>query len=129
MTGPTSKKWDWDSIVEHVMINYRWVFVIFLLPVSFLFDVWFYTRSKIIFALNSAPTAHEKKVKGIQKQIREYHDSGSRAGMCTARPGNNLTGGRRVDPMTNEVMSSGGGYEVELKRYIRSRMHSNVDGI
>ena len=86
----TTKRWDWDSLVEHVMVHYRWVFVIFLLPISFLFDLWFYTRNKIIFALNSAPTAHTKKVKDVQKQVREYHDSGSRVGMCTARPGKNV---------------------------------------
>lgn len=80
-------QWDWDSIVEHMIINYRWMFVLFLLPISFLFDVWFYMRNRIIFALNSAPTSHAKKLRDIQKQIRKYHASGSQAGMCTARPG------------------------------------------
>ena len=42
----------------------------FLLPVSCLYDLWFYTRSKIVFALSSAPTKHKEKVADIQKQVK-----------------------------------------------------------
>jgi len=80
-------KWDWDSIVEHVIVHYRWVFVMFLLPVSAVYDLWYYTRNKIVFALSSAPSKHKEKVANIQKQVREYHTTGSGKGMCTARPG------------------------------------------
>ena len=43
----------------------------FLLPVSCLYDLWFYTRSKIVFALSSAPTKHKEKVADVQQQVRE----------------------------------------------------------
>ena len=90
---------------EHVIIHYRFIFVMFLLPVSLVYDLYFYTRlvhykiyykrmsqeiiprSKIVFALSSAPTKHKEKVAGIQKQVREYQTNGEGKGMCTARPG------------------------------------------
>lgn len=84
---PFPDSWDWDSIVEHVIVHYRFIFVMFLLPVSCLYDLWFYTRSKIVFALSSAPTKHKEKVADIQKQVREYQSNGEGKGMCTARPG------------------------------------------
>jgi len=37
-------KWDLDSIVEHVIVHYRWVFVMFLLPVSLAFDIYHAVR-------------------------------------------------------------------------------------
>ena len=42
----------------------------FLLPVSCLYDLWFYTRSKIVFALSSAPHKHQDKVADVQRQVR-----------------------------------------------------------
>jgi len=81
------EKWDWDSIVEHVIVHYRFVFVMFLLPVSCVYDLWFYTRSKIVFALSSAPTKHREKVAQVQQQVKEYQSIGGGRGMCTARPG------------------------------------------
>jgi len=80
-------QWDMDSIIEHIIVHYRFIFVMFLLPVSFLYDIWFYTRNKIVFAMSSAPTKHKEKVLGIQRQVREYHASGDGKGMCTGRPG------------------------------------------
>ena len=56
--------------LEHVIVHYRFIFVMFLLPVSFLYDIWFYTRNKIVFAMSSAPTKHKEKVLGIQRQVR-----------------------------------------------------------
>ena len=40
----SSGKMDFDALVEHIIVHYRWVFVMFLLPVSFLYDIYFYTR-------------------------------------------------------------------------------------
>jgi len=81
------EKWDMESIIEHVIIHYRFIFVMFLLPASFVYDLWFYARSKIVFALSSAPKKHKEKVADIQKQVREYQTDGDGKGMCTARPG------------------------------------------
>lgn len=80
-------KWDKDSITEHIIIHYRWVFVMFLLPLSLAYDIYFYTRSSIIFWMSSAPKNHAKKVADIQRQVRDWKDSGDPRPMCTARPG------------------------------------------
>ena len=45
----------------------------FLLPVSCLYDLWFYTRSKIVFALSSAPTKHKEKVEYVQQQVQSHN--------------------------------------------------------
>ena len=57
------------SCLEHVIVHYRFIFVMFLLPVSCLYDLWFYTRSKIVFALSSAPDKHKEKVADVQHQV------------------------------------------------------------
>lgn len=81
------EKWDYETVTEHVMIHYRWVFVMFLLPLSLCYDVYMAVRSHIIFKMNSAPTKHLQKVKDVQKQVRQWRDNGSIKPMCTARPG------------------------------------------
>lgn len=59
-----------ETFMEILLVDYRWVIVCFLLlPLSFLYNLWFYTRNKIIFHLNSAPRAHNEKVRKIQKQV------------------------------------------------------------
>jgi len=102
-----------ESFVEHILVHYRWIFVIFfLLPLSLLYDVAFAIRAYIVFKLASAPTKHPQKVQAVQEQVqrRVFHSishsdtlkltinfvniqvkrwaAGPReAGMCTARPG------------------------------------------
>ncbi|KAL5021082.1 hypothetical protein ScPMuIL_000237 [Solemya velum] len=44
-------------------------------------------RNSIVFKLNSAPKQHDKKVQHVQKQVRQWADSGQENPMCTARPG------------------------------------------
>lgn len=62
---------EYDSLLEEILCNYRWVFVcLFLLPISFVYNMFYYIRNKIIFAISSAPKNHDKKVKIIQKQVR-----------------------------------------------------------
>ena len=80
-------KWDIETVTEHVIIHYRWVFVMFLLPLSFLYDIYHAFRSFIVFKLNSAPSKHLQKVQKVQKQVRNWIESGSSQPMCTARPG------------------------------------------
>ena len=91
MAAPSFKllpdQWDMDSVVEHIIVHYRFIFVMFLLPVSFIYDIWFWARNKMVFAMSSAPTKHKEKVADIQRQVREYHARGEGKGMCTARPG------------------------------------------
>lgn len=56
--------------LEYILIHYRWVFVcLFLLPVSFFYDIWHYFRNWIVFRLNSAPQQHHLKVQNVQRQV------------------------------------------------------------
>lgn len=58
-----------DNLIEHILINYRWIFVLFLLPISFIYDLYFYIRSWYVFKVNSAPKKHHDKVRYVQKQV------------------------------------------------------------
>lgn len=59
-----------ETFMEILLVDYRWLIVcFFLLPMSFLYNLWFYVRNAIIFHLNSAPRAHDTKVKKIQQQV------------------------------------------------------------
>ncbi|XP_043855877.1 delta(24)-sterol reductase [Dromiciops gliroides] len=74
--------------LEFVIIHQRWVFVcLFLLPLSFIFDIYYYLRAWVVFRLNSAPRQHRQRVQHIQKQVREWKEEGSKTFMCTGRPG------------------------------------------
>lgn len=56
--------------LEYILVHYRWIFVIlFLLPLSLAYDVFFYTRNWLVFKMNSAPHKHDEKVKFVQKQV------------------------------------------------------------
>ena len=56
--------------IEHILIHYRWVFVcLFLLPISVVYDTFFYIRGKLIFWLNAAPKKHDERVRHVQKQV------------------------------------------------------------
>jgi len=81
------EKWDLESVTEHVIIHYRWIFVMFLLPVSLCYDIYHAVRSYVVFQMNTAPTEHLEKVRNVQKQVRGWNDAGSLQPMCTARPG------------------------------------------
>uniref|UniRef100_A0A8D2BU86 Delta(24)-sterol reductase n=2 Tax=Sus scrofa TaxID=9823 RepID=A0A8D2BU86_PIG len=74
--------------LEFVLIHQRWVFVcLFLLPLSLIFDIYYYVRAWVVFKLSSAPRQHEQRVRDIQKQVREWKEQGSKTFMCTGRPG------------------------------------------
>ncbi|XP_043467652.1 delta(24)-sterol reductase-like [Leptopilina heterotoma] len=76
-----------NSILEYLMVNHRWIFVIFfLLPISFVYEIFNYTRNWIVFRLSTAPTEHGKKVREVQRQVKKWNESGRKQQMCTARP-------------------------------------------
>ena len=55
---------------EYIIKHYRWVFVIlFLLPMSVVFDAYMYIRNWVVFKMNSAPKLHDARVKHVQKQV------------------------------------------------------------
>ena len=89
--GKPLKTWTVDSVMEHIIINYRWVFVMFLLPLSLCYDVFYAVRSFIVFKLNSAPKKHLEKVRNVQNQVKAWRESGMTKPMCTARPGKELS--------------------------------------
>lgn len=56
--------------LEHVLVHQRWIFVCaFLLPLSVIFDVYYYVRAWIIFKMCSAPKMHDQRVRDIQRQV------------------------------------------------------------
>ncbi|KAI6179109.1 FAD-binding PCMH-type domain-containing protein [Aphelenchoides besseyi] len=77
-----------ERILEWVLFRFRWIFVIlFVLPASVIYDQYFALRNWLVFKLNSAPKAHDRKVAIIQKQIRDWNDNGRQQKLCTARAG------------------------------------------
>ena len=50
-------QWTKQAITEHIIIHYRWVFVMFLLPISLGYDIYMALRSYVVFKLNSGKTA------------------------------------------------------------------------
>lgn len=59
-----------ESLTEYILVEYRWVIVITaLLPLSLGWKVWSILRNYVVFKMNSAPKMHDKKVKGVQKQV------------------------------------------------------------
>ena len=82
-------KWDLESIVgkrevleisvsfyfpstgEHIILHYRLVFVVLMLPLSLLYDLWFSLRGRLVFLLQSRPSKHREKVAGLQREVRE----------------------------------------------------------
>ncbi|XP_051788689.1 delta(24)-sterol reductase [Erpetoichthys calabaricus] len=74
--------------LEYVIVHQRWIFVcLFLLPLSIVFDIYYYLRAWLIFKMCSAPKLHEQRVRDIQRQVRDWHDEGRQRFMCTGRPG------------------------------------------
>lgn len=64
-----------------------WFVIVFVLPISLLFDIFFYVRSIVIMKLFSAPKLHEARVKDIQKQIETLKKNDDTRPLCTARGG------------------------------------------
>lgn len=56
--------------LEYVMVHQRWIFVcLFLLPLSVIFDVYYYARAWLTFKMCSAPKLHDQRVRDIQRQV------------------------------------------------------------
>lgn len=82
------------SLLETIFIDFRWVFVcIFLLPLSFVFNVSTVLRERLIFLLKSDPKQHNSKVARAQKQVKKFNAALGKCGsndrpiLCTSRPG------------------------------------------
>lgn len=87
-TAQSAFTWCKYRGLEYILVHYRWIFVIlFLLPLSLAYDLFFYTRNWLVFKMSSAPHKHDEKVKHVQKQVKVWKESGCQTKMCTARPG------------------------------------------
>ncbi|GBP61763.1 hypothetical protein EVAR_96007_1 [Eumeta japonica] len=75
-----------ENLTEYILVHYRWILVLFLLPMSAIWKVYSIIRNYLVFKLNSAPKLHDKKVKNVQKQIKKWHAAGRGTRLCTARP-------------------------------------------
>lgn len=77
-----------ESFVEHALVHYRWALVVFfLLPLSFLYDLYAYVRNGLVFWRRSAPAEHAPRAREVQRQVRAWVEGGKKARMCSARPG------------------------------------------
>ena len=68
------------------LVSQRWLFAIFLLPISFCYDVYWFLRSKVVLFMGSAPRNHKERVEFVQKQVKDWQIHGHGRKMCTARP-------------------------------------------
>lgn len=60
--------------LDYVIVHQRWIFVcLFLLPLSVIYDVYYYLRARLIFKMCSAPKLHDQRVRGIQRQVSHHH--------------------------------------------------------
>ena len=73
------------SLLEFI-VSQRWLFAIFLLPISFFYDIYWYLRSKWVLYQGSAPRKHQERVDFVQKQVLDWQKFGDGRKMCTARP-------------------------------------------
>uniref|UniRef100_A0A673WSS8 24-dehydrocholesterol reductase n=1 Tax=Salmo trutta TaxID=8032 RepID=A0A673WSS8_SALTR len=56
--------------LDYVIVHQRWIFVcLFLLPLSVIFDVYYYMRAWLTFKMCSAPKQHDQRVRDIQRQL------------------------------------------------------------
>jgi len=81
----------WEPLME-LITDHRGIFVIiFVLPLSALFDRALELREWLIHHLYSAPELHERRVRDIQQQVRAAVTAGKTGHgptrLCTARPG------------------------------------------
>eukprot|EP01134_Creolimax_fragrantissima_P004148 CFRG4148T1 len=77
-----------NASIEYILTHHRSIFAcLVLLPMSVIYDVVYYMRSKIIFKLNSAPGHHSARVADVQRQMKEWSANGRTKRMCTSRPG------------------------------------------
>ncbi|XP_026883717.2 delta(24)-sterol reductase [Electrophorus electricus] len=74
--------------LDYVLVHQRWIFVcLFLLPLSVVFDVYYYVRAWVIFKMCSAPKLHAERVRAVQRQVRDWKKENRKVHMCTGRPG------------------------------------------
>ena len=78
-----------SGVLFYLMTNHLWIFAIWLVPISVIYDIfwWFRARWNYWMCKRTAHLRHDEKVKDVQKQVEDWKKSGSEQPMCTARPG------------------------------------------
>ena len=67
-------QWTKQAITEHIIIHYRWVFVMFLLPISLGYDIYMALRSYVVFKLNSGKTVRKNHTTTYLRRIQNLPD-------------------------------------------------------
>merc|ERR1712216_680395 len=76
------------SFVTEFMTEHRgWFVIVFVLPISLLYDIFYSMRAWIIMKAFSAPDLHEQRVLDVQKQILQWRAKNDGTELCTARGG------------------------------------------
>ena len=75
----------YDFVTNFATEHRGWFVLIFVLPVSLVYDLYFSVRAWVVMKYYSAPQLHQKRVKGIQKQIVDWKVKGDGTRLCTAR--------------------------------------------
>eukprot|EP00808_Paulinella_micropora_P002895 g14766.t1 len=84
----SAAKMGFAALLEEFITEYRGIFVvIFVLPMSFLFDLALRVRGWLIMKFLSAPKLHSKRVKDIRAQVKAHAKKNDGSKMCTARAG------------------------------------------
>jgi len=77
----------WNAFT-YSLTNYRTaVVLIFVMPLSVVFDCYWRLRTWYIAKYMSAPALHPKRVQRVQEAVRDWARQGKKQRMCTARPG------------------------------------------
>lgn len=99
----------YDFVTNFATEHRGWFVLIFVLPVSLVYDLYFSVRAWIVMKYYSAPLLHEARVKGIQKQIVDWKVKGSKSRLCTARGG-----WQSISPSLRSYKSKATGIHINL---------------
>ena len=78
-----------SGVMYYLMNNHLWIFAIWLVPISLIYDIFWWARTRINFLVCSSNSnlRHDQKVQEVQDQVEAWKASGCDQPMCTARPG------------------------------------------
>lgn len=82
--GVKKEKGDMN-LIDYIMTYHQWIFVIWIVPISVLYDCFWFIRTRLSYTLTNTKGSHEERVKDVQAQVREWRASGAKTPMCTAR--------------------------------------------
>jgi hypothetical protein len=76
------------NLFTYILTHHRtWLVVFVVLPMSFVFDLYWRGRTWYIAKIKSSPHKHHERVAAIQERVGEWARQGKKVRMCTARPG------------------------------------------